>query len=390
MERTVCIAIRYPRRPYTARGDLMRKNPTSTSHDLLLPRGRQVCRPNGSRDSSLSAVHYPPSTRAFTLVELLVVITIIGILISLLLPAVQSAREAARKLQCSNNLKQIALGSLNHESANGFFPSGGWCYDWVGDPDHGFGRRQPGGWIYNILSYIEQNALHDLGAGATTDAQRSTANAKRIQTPIAALNCPTRRPTQLFGIGYKGALYVDWTNVAGQARSDYAANVGDVAEPNALTGPSTFADGDSSGYSWPTNADVTGIMYQRSETTMAMIRDGSSNTYLAGEKYMASDYYLTGEDGGDDWNMYVGQQDDTSRSVGYNSGSGSTSYVYYPPMQDQPNVTERLCFGSAHAAGFNMAFCDGSVRSISYSIAEEVHRRLGNRKDGLPLDSSQF
>ncbi len=98
----------------------------------------------------------------FTLVELLVVITIIGIMIALLLPAVQMAREAARQVQCANHVKQLALGALLHESANQCLPTGGWGLYWAGDPDRGFGRRQPGGWIYNVLPYIEQGALHDL------------------------------------------------------------------------------------------------------------------------------------------------------------------------------------------------------------------------------------
>ena len=128
----------------------------------------------------------------FTLIELLIVIAIIGTLIGLLLPAVQSARESARRLQCINNLKQIGLGTTQHLSTHGFFPSGGWGWNWVGDADRGFGRDQPGGWYFSLLPYVEQENLYNLprdGDRANiTDAQRR--RTKAAHHAVAALLLP--------------------------------------------------------------------------------------------------------------------------------------------------------------------------------------------------------
>ena len=102
-------------------------------------------------------------------------IAIIGILVALLLPAIQAAREAARRSQCKNNLKQMSLGCLNHHDVQKHLPTGGWGWYWVGDPDRGYGKKQPGGWIYNTLTFMEEGALHDLGKDNQPDTRLSRA-----------------------------------------------------------------------------------------------------------------------------------------------------------------------------------------------------------------------
>ncbi len=330
----------------------------------------------------------------FTLVELLVVITIIGILIALLLPAVQAAREAARRMQCQNNLKQIALGCLNHESSYGFFPSGGWGPAWIGDPNRGAGNPQPGGWVFSMLPYVEQEALYSLGVGAAegSTAQR-TANGQRLVTAVSSYHCPSRRAAAIYPVictGCQPYYAPTVTTLPGEARADYAANMGvtdlldRIPEVWALM-PANYAQGDDPSHQWyPNDVRPNGIIYMHSQVTMAAITDGSSNTFLIGEKYMNADHYVDGYDYGDDWSMYTGMQDDVNRVVGYVDGSGT--FRAFPPEQDTPgnDTPAAHSFGSAHTQGFNMSYCDGSVRTVGYSIDTEAYRRLGHREDGLP------
>jgi len=143
------------------------------------------------------------SPKGFTLVELLVVIAIIGVLIALLLPAIQAAREAARRSTCANNLKQIGLAALNHETAHGSLPSAGWGFAWVGDPDRGFGKTQPGGWVYSLLPFLEKEEIYNLGAGQSTIRKKIIA-AEVCAMPVATFNCPSRRPAKVYPLNFTG------------------------------------------------------------------------------------------------------------------------------------------------------------------------------------------
>ncbi|MBN2292309.1 MAG: DUF1559 domain-containing protein [Pirellulales bacterium] len=331
-------------------------------------------------------------SRGFTLVELLVVIAIIGILIALLLPAVQAAREAARRTQCSNQLKQIGMAALSHHDSHKHFPTNGWGYIWVGDPDRGFGRNQPGGWIYNIFPFMEQQQLHDMQSGKT-GAARLGAGALVISTPVATMNCPSRRaalpyPTQTWSPHYRQPNYTANTDVL--ARSCYAGNAGDVyTDPSdagsglSASGPSNHAQGESD--LWQSGFDkiagmATGIFFAGSQVQIRDVSDGTANTYLAGEKYLDPEHYATGLGAGDNESMYMGDNGDIVRWAN----------PTYLPRRDTPGFNTYWMFGSAHPGVFNVVMCDGSMQSINYEIEYEVHRCLHNRQDGEPIDRSRL
>ncbi len=296
---------------------------------------------------------------------------ILGILISLLLPAVQAAREAANRSQCSNNLKQMAVGALNHEQSQRFLPYAGWYWDWAGDPDRGYGRRQPGGWIYNLLSYVEESNLRSMGTGLPL-AQKAAQLSILAQTPAALFYCPSRR-SAIATANVFSQSNINPVSLA--AHSDYGANSGTFGDLwfNAPTGsdPSVV---DVPGFVWPSNVTCTGVFCYARIMTLVEISDGCSHTYLIGEKYLNPDHYYDGTEAADNNPVYCGMDWDFHR------------WSQTGPFQDTHGVSDNFAFGSAHSATFNIAFCDGSVHAMSYSIDATVHSYLCNRSDGMLFD----
>ena len=312
----------------------------------------------------------------FTLVELLVVIAIIGMLVGLLLPAVQQAREAARTMQCSNQLKQFGLAALNHESTTQAYPGSGWdCYS-TGDSDFGMGWKQPGGWAYQLLPFLEQQALYSImGDGNMTTMNKAKAM-ELMQTPLGIFNCPSRRAPKLYSGSTSGAF--NYTDPTQRAKGDYAANMGDYSyaqDNNTRNHPTPqYAAVANGTYTKKDLSKITGIIYSCSETKMGEVRDGTSNTYLIGEKYMQPENYeINGS--GDDMGVWIGADDDGNRTC-------SSSHFYLSQDRQGYGTPSSYAFGSAHAGAFGMVMGDGSVHRISYSVDKETHAYLGNRKDG--------
>lgn len=311
---------------------------------------------------------------AFTLVELLVVIAIIGVLVGLLLPAVQAAREAGRRAQCQNNLKQLGLAAQSHLSAQGHLPTGGWGHLWVGDADRGYNANQPGGWVYNILPYVEQTNLHDINKGA---ANKVTANAN-LMVPLPFMNCPTRRMAKLFTNSKKSAFKNAPTNLQRLPRNDYAANAGTGTSVPHRAGPDTLA-----GFAANDPAPVQeGLIYERSTVKQAQIKDGMSNTMLLGEKYIDFQNYETGNNDGDNECLFTGNNNDINRVFG-----ATTSTML---RQDDRTNTFSDNFGSAHSGGAFFVRCDGSTVTVSYSVDPNVYILLGRRADGQVIDTSKL
>ncbi|TWT36584.1 hypothetical protein KOR34_14900 [Posidoniimonas corsicana] len=314
----------------------------------------------------------------FTLVELLVVIAIIGVLIALLLPAVQAARESARRTQCKNQMKQWALACLLHVDTLKRFPTGGHNQIYHVDRVMDNGRpatldKQSWGWMYQTMPYLEESPLWS-----------ETNDLVVLRNGPTSIFCPSRRTPTFTTVWYP----------TGGLLNDYAGNGGDTnTAGNTFQAPGLTPYRGANPYDRKTIH--TGVIVSQDPTAKAAasnalknpliaprhITDGTSKTMLLGEKYVPQNLY-EGKSHGDNFAWIQGAQWEAVR------------FANDPPKNDDPieivpdGRGGYVCgdcdqFGSAHAGGFNIALCDGSVTMVNYDIDPEfTWLALCNRADG--------
>lgn len=291
----------------------------------------------------------------FTLVELLVVITIIGILIALLLPAVQAAREAARRMQCTNNLKQLGLANHGYHDTYGMLPFDIYCW---ADANPLGKQRNGKGWTVSVLPYVDQLALFDQfvpgfagdcdpgGVMSGHGGLRNTLCANAMKTRLAALECPSvpDHSTTLENFQWPGQE-VALTNYKGSLGKGSAA-----VDPMWLDTP-----------------NGTGLFYRQSWQRPVQfndIKDGLSNTIMLGEEVPSQNGYSVAFYAGGDWNTC------------------GLPMNYFTDPADMWNFPEKMGFRSLHPGGANFCMADGSVHFLNETIDFQLYKGLSTRDGG--------
>lgn len=323
---------------------------------------------------------------AFTLVELLVVITIIGILIALLLPAVQAAREAARRMQCTNNAKQVALAMhLYHVSASQFPPGYGYC-----EEPYGPGMcMQEWPWAVRLLPYIEQTALADaltasyLPAGYKSGWSVPPGNGMPpagllpvFETNIAALQCPSDFTIRMrFNEGHK------WTSGFPQdARISYAACLGVGPMEGTIVSPSKLLTGLNS------KERVVGVFGYNYGASIAQISDGTSNTSLVSELMGGNALTIRGVQTYDEGPVFMADHcpnDRTPDLVRWCDAEDNDPGAVAPCLNGSSTFNMVIHTSrSAHPGGVVMALCDGSTRFVGETVALQVWQSMATPAGG--------
>lgn len=342
----------------------------------------------------------PP--RAFTLVELLVVITVIGILMGMLLPAVSAINESSRNSRCKNNLRQIGLAMRSHCEKRGVFPTGGIC-PWPAIDDYltkekvPWGPERQGlGWAFQILPYIEMETAFNIGELPAREVASEGYQSMLQKVLVPFYFCPTRRRPTLRendpGPPQFGAAMLN--DYASATPADFPENqksyIFTPSDPNDLyrgEDPSRVASGKKyNGVVVRTCAQPKGGAAVKSTqpTTLAKIRDGLGFTIMVGEKRVEKDHYFSGEATYDDRGWSDGWSPNIVRSTGFPPGPD----IIADTDEDRKQIG--FGFGAAHSGQFNAVFADGHASGLSYNIDRTLFNALGHREDYYNIDETQL
>lgn len=332
----------------------------------------------------------PARRRGFTLVELLVVIAIIGVLVALLLPAVQAAREAARRMSCSNNLKQFGLALQNFHDTHGTFPVG-----MTDDDTNNFG------WGLYILPYMEQGNIYT----AISTKVSATAPQQLITRPGSHANVDGWSLLQVnnsaHDVNTKTILpgYLCPSNALGKkdnngyGASHYVGNAGTTTHMTVNWGCAAWKAKDQNGVLLFDNDNTETVT-----VGMGDVRDGTSNTIMVGEVGQSENVY-PGKINDGNFPLWAGGNNEggcEGKYMGSHLRVADATYYINRPATHLPlgtgtvaKDTSDLCFGSFHTGGAQVVFVDGSVHFLQSTINTTTLFRLASRQDGLPVSLAQ-
>lgn len=313
---------------------------------------------------------------AFTIIELLVVIAIIGVLIGLLLPAVQKVRESASRIHCTNNLKQFSLACANYETTHDLYPPGGLCL-----PDDGFGAwdSNKGTWLVYALPYIEQNNLYAQIPNLTVPNFDSIGAAERagvLPRIFSGLRCPSD------GFDFAGP-YSNYAGSMGPQCLDNKCGVNPFASYCNMPAWGYMISPDDSSTS---NTGGARGAFSRGGARIGLpeLSDGLSNTLFIGEGLPEQINHMRDTN----WYTRYGTQClSTIIPINYPISGSDQSWcgaASAGPAHSMTNNNVSWGFKSHHPGGVNFAFADGSVRFVSQSIDHKLYQLLGCRNDGQP------